>query len=259
MENGCFTLGKLLLFQVVVGRAAHMVHLLSKQQRSALVMTRNGELVDALLHVSRTTRNGDITRDTAGALYHMSAHGDGLMHIFRSGGIAELVRMLASPISAVVHYAITTLHNLIMHQDNAKVEVRACGGIEAMVPLLDRNNDKLLSVVTDCTYLLMFEHPESKLVFLSAGGTPKLVQIINLYNYDKLVYTTMRNLKTLSADMRNKDAIVAAGKLPGYIMDYPALLIGQCTSTNAVWVIFWGHFTHQTCFVFKNSFFASFT
>lgn len=34
-----------------------------------------------------------------------------------------LIRMLASPIDAVVYYAITTLHNLIIYMDGAKQEV----------------------------------------------------------------------------------------------------------------------------------------
>lgn len=42
------------------------------------------------------------------------------MHLFRSGGIPELVKMLSVSINAVRHYAITTLHNLLLYMDSAK-------------------------------------------------------------------------------------------------------------------------------------------
>lgn len=42
------------------------------------------------------------------------------MHLFRSGGIPELVRLLSVRVDAVRHYAITTLHNLLLYMDTAK-------------------------------------------------------------------------------------------------------------------------------------------
>jgi len=34
-----------------------------------------------------------------------------------------LIRLLGSPVDTVVYYAITTLHNLLMHLEGAKEEV----------------------------------------------------------------------------------------------------------------------------------------
>lgn len=75
-------------------------------------------------------------RHATAALCHLSANQIGANHIFRSGGIAELVRMLRCPILSVIHYAVTTLHHLLVYVDMAKEEAIACGALEALVPLL---------------------------------------------------------------------------------------------------------------------------
>ncbi len=94
MNGACDEECSFFCLQVVVGHAAQMVHMLSKRQASGQAVMRNAELIEALLHAAHKTRNGDTTRDAAAALYHISQHGEGLMHIFRTGGIPELVRML---------------------------------------------------------------------------------------------------------------------------------------------------------------------
>ena len=45
-------------------------------------------------------------------------------------------------------YAITTLHNLLLHQEGAKMAVRLAGGLQKMVALLGRTNVKFLAIVT---------------------------------------------------------------------------------------------------------------
>ena len=58
------------------------------------------------------------------------------------------MRLLGSPVEAVVFYAITTLHNLLLHQEGAKMAVRLAGGLQKMVALLGRTNVKFLAIVT---------------------------------------------------------------------------------------------------------------
>lgn len=58
------------------------------------------------------------------------------------------MRLLGSPVEAVVFYAITTLHNLLLHQEGAKMAVRLAGGLQKMVALLSRTNVKFLAIVT---------------------------------------------------------------------------------------------------------------
>lgn len=78
-------------------------------------------------------------------------HRQGLLSIFKSGGIPALVKLLGSQVEAVVFYAITTLHNLLLHQEGAKMAVRLAGGLQKMVALLGRTNVKFLAIVTGMT------------------------------------------------------------------------------------------------------------
>ena len=72
----------------------------------------------------------------------------GLLSIFKSGGIPALVKLLGSSVESIVFYAITTLHNLLLHQEGAKMAVRLAGGLQKMVALLPRSNVKFLAIVT---------------------------------------------------------------------------------------------------------------
>lgn len=48
----------------------------------------------------------------------------------------------SSPVDSVLFYAITTLHNLLLHQEGAKMAVRLAGGLQKMVALLNKTNVK---------------------------------------------------------------------------------------------------------------------
>ena len=60
----------------------------------------------------------------------------------------------SSPVVSVLFYAITTLHNLLLHQEGSKMAVRLAGGLQKMVVLLQRNNVKFLAITTDCLQIL---------------------------------------------------------------------------------------------------------
>ena len=68
----------------------------------------------------------------------------------------------SSPIESVLFYAITTLHNLLLHQDGSKTAVRLAGALQKMVVLLQRNNVKFLAITTDCLQILAYGSQESK-------------------------------------------------------------------------------------------------
>ena len=51
----------------------------------------------------------------------------GVQAIYNCGGIPYLVRLLSSQIDAVVFYAITTLHNLLLHHEPSRMAVRQAG------------------------------------------------------------------------------------------------------------------------------------
>lgn len=69
---------------------------------------------------------------------------------------------LSSPVESVLFYAITTLHNLLLYQEGAKMAVRLADGLQKMVPLLNKNNPKFLAITTDCLQLLAYGNQESK-------------------------------------------------------------------------------------------------
>merc|ERR1712061_430926 len=176
--------------QVVVSQAAMMVHQLSKKEASSDLESTKGAI---------------------GTLHNLSHHRQGLLAIFKSGGINALVKLLSSPVESVLFYTITTLHNLLLHQEGVKNQVRLAGGIPKMIALLQRNNVKFLAIVTDCLQIMAYGNQESKLIMLASQGPHELVRLIRTYDYEKLLWTTSRVLKVLSVCLSNKPAIVDAG------------------------------------------------
>ena len=51
----------------------------------------------------------------------------GILAIYQCGGITYLVRLLSSPVTAVVFYAVTTLHNMLLHHEPSRMAVRLAG------------------------------------------------------------------------------------------------------------------------------------
>lgn len=181
--------------QVVVSQAAMMVHQLSKKEASRHAIMNSPQMVAALVRAISNSNDLETTKGAVGTLHNLSHHRQGLLAIFKSGGIPALVKLLSSPVEAVLFYAITTLHNLLLHQDGSKMAVRLAGGLQKMVALLQRNNVKFLAIVTDCLQILAYGNQESKLIILASQGPIELVRIMRSYDYEKLLWTTSRVLK----------------------------------------------------------------
>uniref|UniRef100_A0A671PM26 Junction plakoglobin-like n=1 Tax=Sinocyclocheilus anshuiensis TaxID=1608454 RepID=A0A671PM26_9TELE len=197
--------------QVVVNKAAMIVNQLTRKEASRRALMQSPQMVAAVVRAMQNTSDMETTRATASILHNLSHQREGLLAIFKSGGIPALVRMLSSPMDSVLFYAITTLHNLLLHQEGAKMAVRLADGLQRMVPLLKKSNHKFLAITTDCLQLLSYGNQESKLIILANGGPEGLVNIMRTYNYEKLLWTTSRVLKVLSVCPSNKPAIVDAG------------------------------------------------
>ena len=73
--------------------------------------------------------------------------------------------IFSNPVESVLFYAVTTLHNLLLHQEGSKMAVRLAGGLQKMVALLQRNNVKFLAITTDCLQILAYGNQESKVPF----------------------------------------------------------------------------------------------
>ncbi|XP_014238800.1 armadillo segment polarity protein-like [Trichogramma pretiosum] len=204
--------------QVVVSQAAMMVHQLSKKEASRHAIMNSSQMVAALVRAISNSEDLESTKAAVGTLHNLSHHKQGLLAIFKSAGIPALVKLLSSNIESVLFYAITTLHNLLLHQDGSKMAVRLAGGLQRMVLLLQRNNVKFLAIVTDCLQILAYANQESKLIILASQGPVELVRIMRTYDYEKLLWTTSRVLKVLSVCPSNKPAIVEAGGMQALAM-----------------------------------------
>ncbi|XP_060797691.1 junction plakoglobin a isoform X2 [Neoarius graeffei] len=221
--------------QVVVNKAAQIVNQLTRKEASRRALMQSPQMVAAVVRAMQNTSDMETARATASILHNLSHQREGLLAIFKSGGIPALVRMLGSPLESVLFYAITTLHNLLLHQEGAKMAVRLADGLQRMVPLLKKNNPKFLAITTDCLQLLSFGNQESKLIILANGGPEALVQILRTQNYEKLLWTTSRVLKVLSVCPSNKPAIVEAGGMQflGKHVTGPSQRLAQ----NCLWTL----------------------
>ncbi|XP_010887501.1 junction plakoglobin a isoform X2 [Esox lucius] len=196
---------------VVVNKAAMIVNQLTRKEASRRALMSSPQMVASVVRAMQNTGDMETARATASILHNLSHQREGLLSIFKSGGIPALVRMLSSPMESVLFYAITTLHNLLLHQEGAKMAVRLADGLQRMVPLLKNSNPKFLAITTDCLQLLSYGNQESKLIILANNGPEGLVHIMRNYSYEKLLWTTSRVLKVLSVCPSNKPAIVDAG------------------------------------------------
>ncbi|CAH8557588.1 Catenin beta-1, variant 2 [Schistosoma haematobium] len=196
--------------QVIIYQSSMMVFQLSKSEAiDALIKSR--DMIDCIISALDRTEDPETVRFLAGTLYNISQMQPGLKAIFAAQCIPSLVKLLNSPVESVLFYAITTLHNLLLHQDGAKAVVRQSGCLQKMTALLRKNNIKFLTICTDCLQILAYGHQESKLQILCSGGPIELVRILRTYQYEKLLWTTARVLKVLSVCASNKPAIIVAG------------------------------------------------
>merc|ERR1712198_672863 len=221
--------------QVVVSQAAMMVHQLSKKEASRHAIMNSPQMVAALVKAIANTNDLESTKGAVGTLHNLSMHRQGLLAIFKSGGIPALVKLLSSPVESVLFYTITTLHNLLLHQEGSKMAVRLAGGLQKMVALLQRNNVKFLAIVTDCLQILAYGNQESKLIILASQGPLELVRIMRSYDYEKLLWTTSRVLKVPSVCSSNKPGIVEAGGMQALAMHlgHPSQRLVQ----NCLWTL----------------------
>merc|ERR1719264_1209610 len=207
--------------QVVVSQAAMTVHQLSKKEASRHAIMNSPQMVAALVKAIANTNDLESTKGAVGTLHNLSMHRQGLLAIFKSGGIPALVKLLSSPVESVLFYTITTLHNLLLHQEGSKMAVRLAGGLQKMV--------------TDCLQILAYGNQESKLIILASQGPMELVRIMRSYDYEKLLWTTSRVLKVLSVCSNNKPGIVDAGGMQALAMHlgHPSQRLVQ----NCLWTL----------------------
>ncbi|KFO52619.1 Junction plakoglobin, partial [Corvus brachyrhynchos] len=196
---------------VVVNKAAMIVNQLSKKEASRRALMQSPQIVAAVVRTMQSTSDLDTARCTTSILHNLSHHREGLLSIFKSGGIPALVRMLRDGAQALT----CPFPGAMQHGGLAWGLAEGCwwmlGSGAALGALLQPATPKFLAITTDCLQLLAYGNQESKLIILANGGPQALVQIMRSYNYEKLLWTTSRVLKVLSVCPSNKPAIVEAG------------------------------------------------
>ncbi|KAH3841294.1 hypothetical protein DPMN_114753 [Dreissena polymorpha] len=80
--------------QVVVSQAAMMVHQLSKKEASRAAIMNSPLMVAALVPLMSDKNDSETTRCALVTLHNLSHHKQGLLAIFKSGGVPALVKLL---------------------------------------------------------------------------------------------------------------------------------------------------------------------
>lgn len=83
--------------QVVVSKAAQIVNQLTRKEASRRALMQSPQMVAAVVRAMQNTSDMETARATASILHNLSHQREGLLSIFKSGGIPALVRMLRYP------------------------------------------------------------------------------------------------------------------------------------------------------------------
>lgn len=216
---------------IVVSQAAMVLQQLSKNEAARHALANSSPLIKSLIQTLEHSNDNETVKITSEILGNISQNHLGLLAIFKTGGIRALIHALSSHNETVVFNALTTLHNLLLHQEGAKMNVRLNGGLQKMVSLLQRDNCKFLALVTNCLHILAYGNQEGKLIILASGGPAELVRILHSFNYEKLLFTTARVVKVLSVCPNNKSALIQAGGMQALAvcLNHPSRrLIQEC-------------------------------
>lgn len=79
---------------MVVNKAAQIVNQLTRKEASRRALMQSPQVVAAVVRAMQNTGDMETARATASILHNLSHQREGLLSIFKSGGIPALVRML---------------------------------------------------------------------------------------------------------------------------------------------------------------------
>lgn len=89
--------------QVVVSKAAQIVNQLTRKEASRRALMQSPQMVAAVVRAMQNTSDMETARATASILHNLSHQREGLLSIFKSGGIPALVRMLRYSHTTTTH------------------------------------------------------------------------------------------------------------------------------------------------------------
>lgn len=79
---------------MVVSKAAQIVNQLTRKEASRHALTQSPQMVAAVVRAMQNTSDMETAKATTSILHNLSHQREGLLAIFKSGGIPALVRML---------------------------------------------------------------------------------------------------------------------------------------------------------------------
>ena len=85
-----------------MGHAALMSNQLSKKEASRHAILNSPQMIAALINALNKTTDPETIGLLTGTLHNLSHHAQGLLYIFKSGGIPALVRLLRCARFAIV-------------------------------------------------------------------------------------------------------------------------------------------------------------
>lgn len=113
-----------------------MVHQLSKKEASRHAIMRSPQMVSAIVRTMQNTNDVETARCTAGTLHNLSHHREGLLAIFKSGGIPALVKMLGYVKTELWIHSLHPMSSFIIYPVDHSYRKRRVMGVECFQELV---------------------------------------------------------------------------------------------------------------------------
>lgn len=242
----------------VLNASAYLFHLCKSGFTAVLIQTCPEAISSIFPIVCVSCKNLQVMHFLSGIMHYLSHTTDGVDFILNSGGVNILAHFLASPVESVLYYTVTTIHNVLLARAAGREIIQRSWVVSHLVRLLNfsvnfnssyeakckakikvENNEinpKFMTVLCDCLQILAYGHEATKKTFLDEGGLNSLLSLITSSGYEKVLWTSTRLLRVLSAWMPAKLEILSR--------DPACLFFTHCISkrslrltANALWTL----------------------
>lgn len=122
-----------------------------------------------MMHVLRMTISVEIKVEIIRTLTTFSVSEIGRSMLFRGQALSMLVTMLSDASESVVKYALSMIHELLLHMSGATVApIRIAGTVPILTRLLEtEQSGKFHAIVLNCLVILCGNDEPSKLIFVT--------------------------------------------------------------------------------------------
>ena len=214
-----------------VAHAASTIYTLARKEAPRHAVVQNLELCPALAHVlldQSCKSSNETKRQIMATITAISDDPKGRHALFRGQTISALVRMLSDPLEPIVKYALSTLHNLLTYmKPDVAGPIRLAGGVTRMANLMSptekRNwSNRFYAILCSSLEILCIGDIGSKGLVADSNCFGALMGQIEDAKYEKLAYTSVRLLCTLSAYSAIKSDIIESDGVGALMSAYSA-------------------------------------